>query len=122
MEIDLPEVVAEVKAAFERYERALVANDVATLDELFRDDRVRFAMALLKISMAMPKLQRFVGRVRRLGLHAFSRVPSSPVMDSIMPWHPRCITGRPYLEKSDGRCRPGCDSPKVGVSLRLTSA
>jgi hypothetical protein len=38
MEIDLPEVVAEVKAAFERYERALVANDIATLDELFRDD------------------------------------------------------------------------------------
>lgn len=38
MEIDLPEVVAEVKAAFDRYERALVTNDVATLDELFRDD------------------------------------------------------------------------------------
>jgi hypothetical protein len=38
MEIDLPEVVAEVKAAFERYERALVANDVVTLDELFRND------------------------------------------------------------------------------------
>jgi 1-carboxybiuret hydrolase subunit AtzH-like protein len=37
MEIDLPEVVAEVKAAFERYERALVANDVVTLDELFRN-------------------------------------------------------------------------------------
>jgi len=38
MEIDLPEVVAEVKAAFERYEKALIANDVATLDALFRDD------------------------------------------------------------------------------------
>ena len=38
MEIDLPEVVAEVKAAFERYEKALVSNDVATLDALFRDD------------------------------------------------------------------------------------
>jgi hypothetical protein len=38
MEIDLPEVVAEVKAAFERYERALVANDVLTLNELFRND------------------------------------------------------------------------------------
>jgi hypothetical protein len=38
MEIDLPEVVAEVKAAFERYERALVSNDVATLNELFRND------------------------------------------------------------------------------------
>ena len=39
MEIDLPEVVAEVKAAFERYEKALVSNDVPVLDELFRDDR-----------------------------------------------------------------------------------
>jgi hypothetical protein len=27
MEIDLPEVVAEVKAAFERYEKALVSNE-----------------------------------------------------------------------------------------------
>jgi hypothetical protein len=34
-EINLPEVVAEVTAAFARYEAALVANDVATLDELF---------------------------------------------------------------------------------------
>jgi hypothetical protein len=38
MQIDLPEVVAEVKAAFERYEKALVSNDVASLDALFHDD------------------------------------------------------------------------------------
>jgi hypothetical protein len=38
MEIDLPEVVAEVTAAFNRYEKALVTNDVATLDETFRED------------------------------------------------------------------------------------
>ena len=38
MEIDLPDVVAEVRAAFDRYEKALVTNDVTTLDELFRDD------------------------------------------------------------------------------------
>jgi hypothetical protein len=37
MEIDLPEIVAEVKAAFERYERAVVSNDVETLDQLFYD-------------------------------------------------------------------------------------
>jgi hypothetical protein len=37
MQVDLPEVVAEVKAAFERYEQALVSNDVATLDALFHD-------------------------------------------------------------------------------------
>jgi len=37
MQINLPDVVAEVTAAFERYERALVGNDVAALDELFWD-------------------------------------------------------------------------------------
>jgi hypothetical protein len=34
-EINNPQVLAEVSAVFERYEAALVANDVATLDELF---------------------------------------------------------------------------------------
>ncbi len=38
MNIDLPDVVAEVTAASARYEAALVGNDVATLDELFRVD------------------------------------------------------------------------------------
>jgi hypothetical protein len=44
MEIDLPEVAAEVRAAFEAYERALVANDVAALDAMFWDNprTVRF--------------------------------------------------------------------------------
>ena len=35
MELDIPEVHAEVTAAFMRYEKALVSNDVAVLDELF---------------------------------------------------------------------------------------
>jgi hypothetical protein len=37
-EIDIPEVKAEVEAAFARYEKALVENDVAVLDELFWND------------------------------------------------------------------------------------
>ncbi len=37
MEIDLPDVVAEVTAAFERYEQALSTNDIDTIDTLFRD-------------------------------------------------------------------------------------
>ncbi len=36
MEINLPDVVAEVSALFERYEKALTTNDVATLTALFR--------------------------------------------------------------------------------------
>ena len=38
MDIDLPDVLAEVTAQFERYEKALITNDVAVLGELFRDD------------------------------------------------------------------------------------
>lgn len=37
MEINLPDVHAEVSAAFARYEAALVSNDLAVLDELFWD-------------------------------------------------------------------------------------
>ena len=35
MEINLPDVLAEVQTQFARYEQALVSNDVAVLDELF---------------------------------------------------------------------------------------
>ena len=35
MEINIPDVVAEMTAVFARYEAALVGNDVATLNELF---------------------------------------------------------------------------------------
>ena len=37
MDINRPDVLAEVTAAFNRYETALVSNDVAVLDELFWD-------------------------------------------------------------------------------------
>lgn len=37
MQINLPDVVAEVTAQFERYEQALVSNDVEALDALFHD-------------------------------------------------------------------------------------
>jgi Protein of unknown function (DUF3225) len=35
LEINIPDVVAEVTEAFHRYERALVANDVEALDTMF---------------------------------------------------------------------------------------
>ncbi len=35
MDINIPEVLAEVTAKFQRYERALVTNDVAVLDGAF---------------------------------------------------------------------------------------
>ena len=38
MQINHPDVLAEVHLAFGRYERALVENDIATLGELFWND------------------------------------------------------------------------------------
>jgi hypothetical protein len=38
MQVDLPDVLAEVTEQFARYEQALVTNDVTVLDELFCAD------------------------------------------------------------------------------------
>ena len=38
MEINIPEIVAEVMEAFMAYEKALLANDVDMIDELFWND------------------------------------------------------------------------------------
>ena len=47
MDIDRPEIVAELRAAFEAYEKALMSNDVAALNATFRDDprTIRYGMA-----------------------------------------------------------------------------
>src|SRR5947199_9910327 len=37
MEIDLPEAVAQVRAAFERYEKALVTNNIGVLNAIFHN-------------------------------------------------------------------------------------
>jgi hypothetical protein len=37
MDINIPEVKAEVEAAFAEYEKALTTNDAETLDRLFLD-------------------------------------------------------------------------------------
>ncbi|HVE07515.1 MAG TPA: oxalurate catabolism protein HpxZ [Paraburkholderia sp.] len=46
-ELNRPEVVAQVKAAFEAYERALLVNDVATMNQLFwsAPETVRYGIA-----------------------------------------------------------------------------
>ena len=47
MNVNIPEALAGVTAAFERYEKALNDNDVAVLTELFRDSphTVRYGVA-----------------------------------------------------------------------------
>ena len=67
LEINIPDVVAEVRDAFARYERALIANDTETLDALFwnSDQTVRFGV-----------------RENLYGFHAIARFrKTGPAMD-----------------------------------------
>ncbi|WP_332700776.1 oxalurate catabolism protein HpxZ [Devosia sp.] len=63
-----PAIVAEVRAAFDRYERALLANDAATLDAMFvqRADTVRYGVGELQYGIdeirAFRALQRAFSR------------------------------------------------------------
>ena len=75
-DIDLPEVRAEVEAAFAAYERALVGNDVAALDRLFLD---RPDHHPLRRRREPPRLRRD------------RRVPR------------RALAGRPRAQRSTGR-------------------
>jgi hypothetical protein len=54
LEVNLPDVLAEMTAVFERYEDALVNNKVDVLDELFWDspDTVRYGVAENLIGIA----------------------------------------------------------------------
>lgn len=69
MEIDLPEVVAEVRAAFDRYEKALVSNDVAVLDELFRDDPRTIRYGATEILYGYAEIKAFRGARSPVGLN-----------------------------------------------------
>ena len=69
MEINLPDVHAEVAAAFARYETALVSNDVATLQELFwrSEHTIRYGIAE-NLYGSCRNLRRFARRVSPVGL------------------------------------------------------
>ena len=108
MEIDLPDVVAEVRAAFDRYEKALVSNDVPMLDELFRDDprTIRYGAGEILYGYSEIKIvpRR---RARRLRSAANCRARSSRRSAANLRLPRRFTSGLPRPARSAGRCRPG---------------
>ena len=103
MELDRPDVVAEVAQAFERYEQALVSNDVDALDALFFDDK---------------RTIRYGGDENLYGyaeIAAFRRARSPAGLARRLSGTVITTYGRDVaVAKSAGRCRPGCVSPKAG--------
>ena len=68
MEIDLPEVVAEVKAAFDRYETALTTNDLAVLNGSFRDAPQTIRYGIAENLYGYDEIQAFRGARAPVGL------------------------------------------------------
>ena len=72
MDIDLPEIVAEVEACFAAYEVALVSNDVAGLTAMFSDQPQTIRYGILENLYGAKEIQAFragrspVGLSRRL--------------------------------------------------------
>jgi hypothetical protein len=73
MPVDLPDVKAEVEAAFAAYEHALVTNDVPTLEAIFRDDPRTIRYGVGENLYGMDAIRAFrrarspVGVARRIG-------------------------------------------------------
>jgi len=58
-EINIPDVLAEVTEAFRRYEVALTTNDVAVLDELFKDAPYTVRYGATEILYGYAEIQAF---------------------------------------------------------------
>ena len=120
MQIDLPEVVAEVRTAFERYEQALVSNDVVTLNSLFHDDvrTIRYGGAENLYGYAAIESFRAARSPAGLAPHL--------IQDrhyDLWPRRRRCldvVRASPRRRaKSAGRCRPGA---KFAEGWRVVAA
>ena len=59
MELDLPDVVAEVRAVIDRYETALMTNDIPTLEAIFWDDPRTVRLGVNEILLGMDAIRRF---------------------------------------------------------------
>ena len=113
MEVDLPDVVAEVTAQFARYEAALVSNDVAVLDELFRVDPRTLRYGIGENLYGYDAIMAFRAARSPIGIDAQDRktVITTYGRDAAVAstlFYRDAWTGA----RSDGRCRPGCDFPK----------
>ena len=93
-DINLPEIVAEVTAAFMRYEEALNTNDVVVLNELFRDAPYTLRYGLAEELYGHAQIAAFRGARIPPG----RRVISNTVITTF---------GRDFATASTEFCRPG---------------
>ncbi len=74
MQIDDPEVIAEARAVFDRYERAIAENDIATLDACFWADPRTVRFGITEILYGIEAIRAFRATVGRYAPRAMRHV------------------------------------------------
>jgi hypothetical protein len=74
MQIDDPEVIAEARAVFDRYERAIAENDTATLDATFWADPRTVRFGVTEILYGIEAIRAFRSTVARYAPRAERKV------------------------------------------------
>lgn len=116
MEIDLPETVAVVKAAFERYEHALVTNDASVLDKTFRDDPRTTRYGQADIEYGYKEISDFRARAREGLARARCQRRSSRRLAATSRWPLLSCIVLALRGGSVASSRCGYASQKAGVS------
>ena len=104
MEINIPEVHAEVSAAFARYETALVENNVATLEALFWDSELVVRYGAGECLYGAPEIR------------AFRRARPSRGLDRILTRTVITTFGRDVATASTEFTREG--EPRIGRQMQ----
>ena len=115
MDIDLPEIVAEVRAAFEAYERALVGNDVAALDAMFYVDRRTIRFGIVENLFGYDEIKAF--RAAR-SPRDLARTLSHTVITTYGRDVAVCSTEPPRSARSAARCKRGSAFRRAGAWSR----
>jgi hypothetical protein len=74
MEIDLPDIIVEARAVFDRYETAIAANDTAVLDEIFWADPRTVRFGITEILFGHDAIRAFRSTVRSYAARVQQRV------------------------------------------------
>jgi hypothetical protein len=106
MEMDRPDIIAEVRAQFERYEKALTSNDVATLTALFRVDPRTIRYGIAENLYGSGEIEAFRAARAPIGL---GRTLSRTVIATY---------GRDFAVASTLFHRPSMGSSKVGRQMQ----
>jgi hypothetical protein len=119
-EINIPEVVAEVTAAHERYERALSTNDLDVLDSLFGDSErtLRYGPNGTLLGHAAISAFRRARDIKGVERAVLRTLITTFGRDFAVT---NTETKRPGAAGKGGRARPGYECRRAGVSFPLTS-